>query len=129
MRRTPLAVAHKINIALEWYGKSYTFERSLSDDYGEPTGELVVVQSVQGIYHSSERSFVELINTEGASVKTKVNKGLLCKYQEMFIQQRDIVKVNDRDYYVTACEPIYYGDVAVGVEISLEEVVEGIDEQ
>lgn len=129
MNRTPLAVAHKIVIATDWYGHVYTFKRKVLDGYGEPTGENVVVQDVTGIYHSSERSFVELINTEGASVKSKVNKGLLCKAQDLLIQQRDTVVINGDDYEVTTCEPIMYSDTVVGIEISLEEIVKGNDVQ
>lgn len=124
MKRQPFAVAHKINNAISWYGTNYSFQRDSVDDYGEPTGEFEVVETVQGIYHSSRKSFVELIGSEAANTKSKANKGIMCmKSDGKLLKQKDFLIVGDLKYEVTAVEPIIYCDVELAREISLEEVL------
>ena len=130
MKRTPFAVYRQINLAVNWYGAEYTFSRYSKNSYGEPTGEPSVVQAVEGIYHSANRSFIELINTEGASVKSKLNRGILCsKDNNLILDQDDIVEIQGVKHYVTAIEPVMYSNEAVAYEISLEELVEGGNSQ
>lgn len=124
MKRTPFAVYRQIRLAVGWYGTEYNFFRPMLNTYGEPEDEGTLVQTVSGIYHSSERSFIELINNEGASVKSKVSKGIVCDADNsLLINQDDHVVINDRDFYVTAVEPVLYGDEVVAYEISVEEVL------
>ena len=125
MKRTPFAVYRQIRLAIGWYGTEYDFKRRILNAYGEPTAEEPeLVQSIAGIYHSSERSFIELINNEGASVKSKVSKGIVCDADvSLSIQQNDYVVIEDKDFYVTAVEPILYGDEVVAYEISVEELL------
>lgn len=130
MKRTPFAVYRQIRLAVGWYGKEYRFFRKNLNEYGEPDStEPTQVQVISGIYHSSQRSFIELINTEGASVKSKVSKGILCdKDSQPTIQQGDKVVLEGIDYHVTAVEPVLYSGEVVAYEISIEELVEGNDE-
>lgn len=125
MIRTPFAVYRQIRLAIGWYGTEYDFNRRVLNAYGEPTTEEPeLVQSIAGIYHSSERSFIELINNEGASVKSKVSRGIVCDADvSLSIQQNDHVVIEDKDFYVTAVEPVLYGDKVVAYEISVEEVL------
>ena len=128
MTRTPFAVYRKIHLILQWYGTDYQFFRENKDAYGEPTGNPILIQKLCGIYHSTWDSFVELINVESASVKAKVNRGILCDGERKpSIQQRDQVDVAGTPYYVTAIEPVLYSDKVVAWEISLEELVLGVD--
>lgn len=128
MKRTPFAVCRQLTLAVTWYGTEYTFYRHQLNDYKEPIEEKTAVQVVDGIYHASERSFIELINTEGTSVKSKISHGIVCsKSNDLVIQQGDYVHVGTADYYVTAVEPIMYSDEVVAYEISIEEQVEGND--
>ena len=128
MNRTPFAVYRQLKLAVDWYGTDYEFYRKRLNEYNEPTDEADLVQEVRGIYHASERSFVELINNEGASIKSKANKGLLCSKDETLeIQQGDYVEINGPQFYVTAIDPIMYADEAVAYEVSVEELVEGND--
>ena len=125
MERTPFAVYRKIRLAIGWYGTDYDFNRRRKNAYGEPEDDMDPVQTISGIYHSSERSFIELINNEGASVKSKVSKGILCDADnDMEIIQGDHVEINGSNYYVTAIEPVLYSDEIVAYEISVEELIE-----
>jgi hypothetical protein len=128
MNREPFVVDRKINIALKWYGSSYSFKRRQLNKYREPLGDEIDVQEIVGIYHSSQRNFIELMNTEGASVKSKLNKGIICSSKvDLEIQQGDKVVIDNIDFYVTAIEPVLYNNVVIAQEISLEELVEGND--
>lgn len=128
MNRTPFAVYRQIHHAVTWYGSDYAFYRDQLNQYNEPTSEDNLIQTVTGIYHSSDRSFIELINTEGASVKSHVNRGILCsKDNVLTIQQGDHTTIQNVPYYVTAVEPVLYSDEVVGYEISVEELIEGND--
>lgn len=128
MKGTPFAVYRQIRLAVSWYGKEYSFTRKQLNKYKEPIAEEDSVQTVSGIYHASERTFIELINSEGASVKSKVSKGILCDADtELSIQQGDKVVIDNREFHVTAVEPVLYNDKVVAQEISVEELVEGND--
>lgn len=125
MIRTPFAVYRQIRLAVGWYGTDYEFSRSELNQYGEPEDELEPIQTVSGIYHSSERSFIELINNEGASVKSKVSKGILCDADnDLAIRQGDRVTINGVNYHVTTVEPVLYSEEVVAYEISIEEEIE-----
>lgn len=127
MARTSFALGRQIHLAVMWYGTDFGFHRQQLNEYKEPiSGQSELVQTIRGIYHSSERSFIELINNESASVKSKVSKGILCdKVTEMLIQQGDYVTIQNSDFYVTAVEPVMYSDnEVVAYEISVEELVE-----
>ena len=113
---------------MSWYGENYSFTRKQLNTYGEPVDGEDLVQVVPGIYHASERSFIELINNEGASVKSKVSKGILCDADtQLSIQQGDNVIINDTEFHITAVEPVLYNGKVVAQEISVEELVEGND--
>lgn len=128
MKRTPFAVYRQIRLAVSWYGTEYEFKRYEKNSYNEPTDKLQPVQTVAGIYHSSERSFIELINNEGASVKSKVSKGILCdRDNTLSILQGDYVEISGIPHHVTAVEPVLFSDETVAYEISVEELVEGND--
>lgn len=130
MNRTPFAVYRQIRLAISWYGKDYAFTRRKLNTYGEPEENETDIQTLSGIYHSSERSFIELINNEGASVKSKLSKGILCsKGVKPIIQQGDKVVIEDVDFYVTAVEPVLYSGEVIAYEISVEEVIEGNDSE
>ena len=127
MARTSFALGRQIHLAVMWYGTDFDFHRQQLNEYKEPiSGQSELVQTIRGIYHSSQRSFIELINNESASVKSKVSKGILCdKVTEMLIQQGDYVTIQNSDFYVTAVEPVMYSDnEVVAYEISVEELVE-----
>lgn len=128
MKRTPFAVRRQIQLAVDWYGNEYEFIRMGLNDYGEPTNEESLIQTVSGIYHESERSFIELVNNESASVKSKVNKGILCgENTKLLVQQEDKVLINGVEFHVTAVEPVLYSGEVVAQEISIEELVKGND--
>ena len=131
MNRTPFSVYRQIRLAVSWYGTDYVFSRQQLNSYGEPDQSVPeVVQTISGIYHSSERSFIELINTEGASVKSKISRGILCdKDNQLTIQQDDVVEIAGSEYHVTAVEPVLFSDEVVAYEISVEEIAEGNDAQ
>lgn len=130
MTRTPFAIFRRIQLVTMWYGEDYDFYRPSLNEFGEPEdidGDTIQ-QTVRGIYHSSERSFVELLNSEGVSVKSTVSKGIICEGTEKpDIQQGDEVKISEQTYHVTTIEPVFFGSTIVAYEISVEELVEGVE--
>ena len=128
MKRTPFAVYRRVRLAIDWYGSDYKFKRDIKDNYGESINAYQDIQKITGIYHHSEKSFVELINVDGASVKSKINKGILCDgNSKLLIQQGDLVEIGGTLYSVTAAEPVLYGDKAIAWEISVEEQAKGVN--
>lgn len=114
-----------IQLAVSWYGSKYKFERDVLDSRNEPTGETEFVQMIPGIYHASSHDFVELIPSDGGTVKGKINKGIICgKAEKPAVKQNDKVEIVDTLYYVTALEPIVFNNEPIAWEISLEEVIE-----
>lgn len=129
MKRTPFAVRRQVNLAINWYGAKYSFYRNVKNEYGEPVGDSKLVQTVDGVYHASYYgSIVELVNSDGTSVKSKINKGITCSGSaNLALKQGDYVLINEVKYCITAVEPVFYSDEVVAYEISLEELVEGDD--
>lgn len=124
MKRQPFTLSHRINNAISWYGTEYAFLRNSKNDYNEPTGEPETVEVLQGIYHSSQKSFIDLIGSEAASVKSKINKGILCKPSDgTLIKQDDYIIVNSLKYKVTSIDSIVYCGIEAAKDISLEEVL------
>lgn len=124
MKRTPFAVAHSVSNLILWYGSEYEFNRPDTNEYEEPTEQEHIVEVLQGVYHASQRSFLDLLNTEGVSVKSKTNVGVLTVVSSgNNIQQGDKVAIHSSLYKVTAVEPVLYGGVKIATEISLEEVL------
>ena len=129
MKMSAFAVYRRIRLVIGWYGAAYDFYRRKKNSYGEPEGDEVFVQRLDGIYHSTARDFVELVNNEGTSVKSKINKGILCgKDIKPALQQGDSVMIHGSDYHVTAVEPVLYSDEVIAYEVSVEEFVEGVDQ-
>lgn len=130
MKKTPFAVHRKIDLAISWYGSEYSFYRKMLNSYNEPEESGTLVQKIDGIYHSSSQAFVELVNSEGASIKSKTNKGILCSADnQLSIQQKDYVMIENSEYCVAVVEPVMYGNEIVAYEISVEESVERNDTQ
>ena len=128
MKRSAFAVYRRIHLVVGWYGAAYDFYRKEQNAYGEPVGDPVFIQRINGIYHSTARDFVELVNTEGTSVKSKFSKGILCdKDIKPTVKQGDFVEIHGSDFYVTAVEPVLYSDEVIAYEVSVEEFVEGIE--
>lgn len=124
--RKPFSIDRKIDISIDWYGTEYSFYRKQLNSYGEFTNSSLLVQNIKGIYHASKRAFVELVNSDAASVKSKVSTGILCsKNNDIFIRQNDFVTIKNCMYFVTAIEPVFYGNDVIGYEISVEELIEG----
>ena len=124
MRHTPIGLSHKIKQALKWYGTEYTFKRKAKNDFGEPTLDPVEIQKVLGLYHTTRKEFIALLSTDGATLKTKTNKGILCSAEvDLKIKQGDIVVTNAGRFKVAAIENLLFGDFVIAQEISIEEVI------
>lgn len=125
MIHTPIAVKHRISNAVLWYGEDYDIKRAQENQYHEKSGDYEKIQTIRGIYHSDRQSFIDLVSVEGGVVKSKYVKGILCMPEpKILANQGDMVMVNDTKYFVTAVEPIQYGDVIIAMEISIDEKVE-----
>lgn len=123
MNRKPFTISHRVKNAILWYGTNYTFLRQDKNEYNEPVGDAEGVETIRGIYHANREGFVSLLNTEGAIVKNKLNKGILTFNSDLKVKQGDTVCIESIVHTVTAIEPVLYGDVQIATEISIEEVL------
>ena len=125
--RKAFTIAHRISNAVRWYGLDYNFTRNVLNEFNEPSDKENIVETIQGIFHSSQKSFIELVNTEAAEVKSKSNIGILCnKSSGSDVTQGDNVVIDSVLYKVTAVEPVMYVGTPVATEISLEEMIEKV---
>lgn len=126
MIKKAFAVKHRISNAIRWYGSEFEILRKTVNDYGEPVEEPTTVCKFNGIYHESQQSFLDLLNTEATQVKIKTNKGVLAMVDvySKEIDQGDYIILHGSEFNVTAVEPVMVSDTQIATEISLEEVVD-----
>lgn len=118
--------AYKINRELKRSGIEYEFKRCKKNDFGEPTGEPVVVGKLRGIYHE-QNSFVSVVTGETTQTRTKKIPTILCLYEDtasLILQVGDMVSFNDKLYKVTGVTNIQEWNIIA--DISLEVVDNGV---
>lgn len=126
---THFSKKRKVKLSCEWHGTDYEFIRNTVDQYGEPNGTQPV-QTIRGIHHANSRSLIALLTTEGSAVKNKVTEGIFFDSDvTVRIKQGDQVRVGEKMFIVTTVEPLTFEDVVVAYDASIEEVVEGANDE
>lgn len=119
--------AYKIKREIKRSGISYEFKRSKVNDFGEPTDELEVVGTLQGLYHE-ENSHIAVTTNDTTQFRTKKVPNILCLYADaasLSLQVGDVVLMSNKTFKVTGTTNIQeWGIIA---DISLEVVDDGTD--
>lgn len=118
--------AYKIKRELKRSGIDYEFKRAEKNEFGEPTGELMLVGMLKGLYHE-QNSSVQITTGDTTQVRTKKVPMILCLYEDtasLVLQVGDIVKINAKTFKVTGVINIQEWNLIS--DISLEVVDNGI---
>lgn len=71
---------HKVQRAINTYGKNFDFERDGVNDFGEPNGITEVIK-IKGVYHESF-SYITKAITENATVEGKYQPMILTLWED-----------------------------------------------
>lgn len=124
--------AYKVRREVMRCGTKLKFYRHVLDEFGEPTGELIEVAEVNGLYHE-QTSYVTVTSGDGSLTRKKKQPMLLCIADDIAdaeVKFGDIVKVSARSPQMTSKTLKYVGCVDIGnwgiiVDMSFEEVDDG----
>ena len=114
--------AYKIKRELKRSGTDYEFERSSTNDFGEPVGKHIVVGTIRGLYHE-QNSSVQVTTGDTTQVRTKKIPMILCLYEDaasLVLQVGDELKINNKTLKVTGVVNIQEWNIIA--DISLEVV-------
>ena len=112
--------AYKIKRELKRSGTDYEFERSSTNDFGEPVGKPIVVGTIRGLYHEQNES-VQVTTEDITQVRTKKIPMILCLYEDaasLALQVGDELKINNKTLKVTGVVNIQEWNIIA--DISLE---------
>ena len=112
--------AYKIKRELKRSGTDYEFERSSTNDFGEPVGKPIVVGTIRGLYHEQNES-VQVTTEDTTQVRTKKIPMILCLYEDvasLALQVGDLLEINKKQFKVTGVTNIQ--EWSIISDISLE---------
>lgn len=104
---------------IKTHGQTFTFKRTETNRYGEPTGANTEVVSVQGLFHQS-RGYITKTVSDGTVSRGKPQPQILCLLDAAvkLIQQGDTLNYMDQVYTVTGVDDV--NNLGIACEISLE---------
>lgn len=110
---------NKVRRLIHTQGKTFSFKRQETNDFGEPNGQTVSV-NVVGVYHETT-SFLSKTSTESTTIRQKPSPMILCLWEDaQKILHTDELFFNGKTYKVGEVKNISEANI-VG-DISLEEV-------
>ena len=118
--------AYKIKRELKRSGTDYEFKRAGKNKFGEPTGEIMPVGMLRGLYHE-QNSSVQITTGDTTQIRTKKVPMILCLYEDtasLVLQVGDIVKINSKTLKVTGVTNIQEWNLIS--DVSLEVVDNGV---
>lgn len=120
--------AYKLTRELKRSGKVYTFRRYIKDEFGEPSGEPVVIGSILGLFHKYvANTSVSLINvTNDIQIRKKDTNMLLCLYEDvakLSLEVDDIVQIGTSTMKLVKVDNIQDWDIIA--DMYFEEVDNG----
>lgn len=117
---------YKIKRELKRSGKSYTFLRSIDNDFGEPSGtEEKEIGVLRGLYHEQNQHIMVTMG-DTTQIRTKKVPSILCLYEDatlLALRVGDKVKFGDKTMKVTGVVDVQEWHLIA--DISLEEVDNG----
>lgn len=108
--------AYTLSQAIKRYGKDFSVERNILNDFNEPAGKIPV-GSFRGLYHVST-GYLDISLTDAAKISTRKYPQILLLYTKE-IQKEDIITLEGREYLVTGVDDV--GGLHLCTELSLKE--------
>ena len=131
--------AYKLKRELKRSGIDYEFKRKGMNEFGEPSGELVPIGVIRGLYHE-ENSNIQITTGDTTRIRTKKIPMILCLYEdttslgsdneptlnekELGLKVDDQVIINGKTFKVTGIVNIQEWSI-IG-DISLEVIDDGL---
>lgn len=118
--------AYKLKRELKRSGIDYEFQRLGVNDFGEPSGELVLIGVIRGLYHE-ENSNIQITTGDTTRVRTKKIPMILCLFDDaasLALKIDDFLFINKKKFKVTGIVNIQ--EWSIISDISLEVVDDGI---
>lgn len=118
--------AYKLKRELKRSGIDYEFQRLGVNDFGEPSGELVHIGVIRGLYHE-ENSNIQITTGDTTRVRTKKIPMILCLFDDaasLALKIDDFLFINKKKFKVTGIVNIQ--EWSIISDISLEVVDDGI---
>lgn len=118
--------AYKLKRELKRSGIDYEFQRLGVNDFGEPSGELVPIGVIRGLYHE-ENSNIQITTGDTTRVRTKKIPMILCLFDDaasLALRIDDFLFINKKKFKVTGIVNIQ--EWSIISDISLEVVDDGI---
>lgn len=118
--------AYKLKRELKRSGIDYEFQRLGVNDFGEPSGELVPIGVIRGLYHE-ENSNIQITAGDTTRVRTKKIPMILCLFDDaasLALKIDDFLFINKKKFKVTGIVNIQ--EWSIISDISLEVVDDGI---
>lgn len=118
--------AYKLKRELKRSGIDYEFQRLGVNDFGEPSGELVPIGVIRGLYHE-ENSNIQITAGDTTRVRTKKIPMILCLFDDaasLALKVDDFLFINKKKFKVTGIVNIQ--EWSIISDISLEVVDDGI---
>lgn len=119
--KAPNFLQHRMETSIRLHGIEYTFVRSGTDKFGQPTSDTEEVATIKGIYHETN-SYIQTKNSDATTTRTKKSPMVMCMYQDaQVLRQGDMVVICDKQYKVSGVLDVQ--NYSIVADISLEEVV------
>lgn len=118
--------AYKLKRELKRSGIDYEFKRKGMNEFGEPSGELVPIGVIRGLYHE-ENSNIQITTGDTTRIRTKKIPMILCLFDDatsLALKIDDFLFINKKKFKVTGIVNIQ--EWSIISDISLEVVDDGI---
>lgn len=118
--------AYKLKRELKRSGIDYEFKRKGTNEFGEPTDELVPIGVIRGLYHE-ENSNIQITTGDTTRVRTKKIPMILCLFDDatsLALKIDDFLFINKKKFKVTGIVNIQEWSI-IG-DISLEVIDDGL---
>lgn len=118
--------AYKLKRELKRSGIDYEFKRKGTNEFGEPTDELVPIGVIRGLYHE-QNSNIEITTGDTTRVRTKKIPMILCLFDDatsLALKIDDFLFINKKKFKVTGIVNIQ--EWSIISDISLEVVDDGV---
>jgi hypothetical protein len=115
--------AYKIKREIKRSGRSFTFKRNETNDYGEPSGSEKDIYTISGLYHE-ETSRISITTGETTSYRSKKLPKILCLYSDISnseIKVGDFTIINGIKNKVTGIENIQAWNLISDISLEVED--------
>ena len=118
--------AYKLKRELKRSGIDYKLKRKGTNEFGEPSGELISIGVIRGLYHE-ENSNIQITTGDTTRARTKKIPMILCLYEDVAslgLRVDDQLVINSKTFKVTGIVNVQEWSL-IG-DISLEVFDDGV---